>query len=279
MSAQVHVHHDAEAAALAAAKRFIEVGQRAIEQQGRFCAALAGGTTPIRMYEILAEALRCGEPRPSTCEDPRGNSQESKHEGRYPEHDDALDWGLVHIFFSDERCVPSDHADSNYAMVRRCLLDRVDVPEYQVHRIKSELVPYELAAERYDALLRTFFCVSGARPSLKPTFDLVLLGVGEDGHTASLFPGSQAVAEERRWAMHIQAPEGVEPRDRITLTLPVINAARRVIFLVSGANKSHVVRPLLAGLGDPGWPAALVRCAGSTEWHVDEAAAGIATGT
>lgn len=249
MSVEVHVHRDAEAAALAAAKRFIEVGRSAIEVRGRFCAALAGGTTPIRMYELLAE------------------------------RDEALDWARVHIFFSDERCVPSDHVDSNFAMVRRCLLDRVGVPESQVHRIEGELAHYELGAQRYDSLLRTFFCVSDVRPPQEPTFDLVLLGVGEDGHTASLFPGSPAVVEQRRWAVHIQAPEGVEPRDRITLTLPVINAARRVMFLVSGINKSQVVRPLLAGLGDSGWPAALVQCAGSTEWYVDKAAAGIATRT
>lgn len=250
MSLQMRVHRDAEAAAIAAAERFVQIGQSAIEQHGRFSAALAGGTTPVRVYEILAD--ECA---------------------------DALNWRFVHIFFSDERCVPSDHPGSNYAMVRRCLLDRVDVPESQVHRIEGELAPYELAAERYDSILRTFFCVSDGGPSLEPTFDVVLLGVGEDGHTASLFSASQAVAEKRRWAMHTHAPEGVEPRDRITLTLPVINAARRVMFLVSGVNKSHVVRPLLAGLGDPVWPAALVHCAGCTEWHVDEAAAGTTTQT
>ena len=268
MSVQVHVHRDAEAAAAAAVKRFIEVGQSAIGQRGRFCAALAGGTTPIRMYEMLAEAPRFGTPRTST--------REHLREGREPEDDDALDWRLVHVLFTDERCVPPDHPDSNYAMVRRWLLDRVGVPAFQVHRIEGELTPHELAAERYDSLVRTLFGVGDGPPALEPTFDLVLLGVGADGHTASLFPGSQALAEERRWAVHTQAPKGAEPRDRITLTRPAINAARRVLFLVTGVNKAHVVRPLLAGLGDPGWPAALVRCAGYTEWHVDEAAAGIA---
>lgn len=269
MSAEVNIHHDAEAAALAAATRFIEIGRGAIEQRGRFCVALAGGATPMRMYEMLADATRLGAARISGRHDRRENSRQSKH-------DDTLDWGPVHVFFSDERCVPPDHAHSNYAMVRRCLLDRVDVPDHQVHRIEGELAPYELAADRYDSVLRTFFGVRDVRPPLEPTFDLVLLGVGEDGHTASLFPGSHALAEERRWAVHTQAPEGVEPRSRITLTLPAINAARRVVFLVSGANKSHVVRPLLADLADPGWPATLVQCDGSVEWHVDEAAAGAA---
>lgn len=266
VSVHVNVHRDVEAVALAAAKRFIESGRSAIEQRGRFCVALAGGTSPIRMYEMLADAARFGAPRISNCDDRRESSRQSKRV-------DALDWELVHIFFGDERCVPPDHADSNYATVRRCLLDRVDVPDHQVYRIEGEVAPYELAADRYDSVLRTFFGVSDARPPLEPTFDLALLAVGEDGHTASLFPGSQAVAEVRRWAVHTQAPDSVESRDRITLTLPVINAARRVMFVATGANKSHIVRPLLAGHGDPSWPATLVQRAGSVEWHVAEAAA------
>ncbi len=247
VNGDAHVHGDAETAALAAAARFVEIGQGAIDERGRFCVALAGGATPARMYEILAAA--------------RGR---------------ALDWKRVHVFFGDERCVPPDHPSSNYATTRRGLLDRIELEQRRVHRIEGELQPPERAAERYESMLRTFFGATEAGPPTACTFDLVLLGVGEDAHTASLFPGSQALTEERRWAMHTQAPGGVEPRDRITLTLPVINAARRVMFLVSGGNKSRVIRPLLAGLGDPGWPAAMVQCAGRTEWHVDEAAAGLA---
>ena len=266
MSLLVHVHRDAEAAALAAATRFVAIGRSAIRQRGRFFVALAGGTTPLRMYEMLADATRLGAPRISSPDDRLNNSLQS--------HPDAtLDWGLVHVFFSDERCVPPDHPASNYAMVRRCLLDRVGVPGSQIHRIEGEATPPALAAERYDSVLRTYFRVSDVRPPLEPTFDLALLGVGDDGHTASLFPGSPAIAEERRWAMHTQAPVGVEPRDRITLTLPVINAARRVVFLATGEKKSHVVRALMAGLGSPGWPATLIQPAGPVEWHVDEAAA------
>ncbi len=276
VSVQVHVHRDTEATALAAARRVIELGRRAIDRRGRFCAALAGGTTPMRMYELLAEPSRLGEPRTSIGEAPRDRSQPSKHECRKPEPDDPLDWKRVHVFFTDERCVPPDHSASNYARVRRCLLDRIALPDDQVHRIESGSAPFELAAERYDAALRSFFCVPDARPPVEPTFDLVLLGVGEDGHTASLFPGSRAVAEARRWAVHTQAPDGVEPRDRITLTLPVINSARRVMFLATGVNKSRVVCALISGQGHPSWPAAKVRCGGGVEWHVDEAAAGLA---
>lgn len=268
----MEVHRDAEAAALAAAARFVEIGRSAIKQSGHFCVALAGGTTPIRMYEMLAGAAGFGAPRISADDERRENSRQSRH-------DDTLDWGLVHVFFGDERCVPPDHADSNYAMVRRCLLDRVDVPDHRVHRVKGEVAPCELAADRYDSMLREFFGVRDVRPPPEPTFDLVLLGIGEDGHTASLFPGSQAVAELRRWAVHTQAPDGVATRDRITLTLPVINAARRVMFVATGANKSHVVRALMAGTGHPSWPVTMVRCAGSVEWHVDEAAAGSAART
>lgn len=272
VSAAVHVHHDAEATALAAAARFIEIGRSSIRRRGRFCVALAGGATPIRMYEMLVDATCVGTPRISSCDDRLDTSRQSKH-------DDTLEWGFVHVFFSDERCVPPDHAHSNYAMVRRRLLDRVGVPDHQVHRIEGEVVPCEFAADRYDSLLRTFFGIGDVRTPLEPTFDLALLGVGEDGHTASLFPGSQAVAEVRRWAVHTQAPDGVDSRDRITLTLPVINAARRVMFVATGVNKSHVVPALLAGLGNPAWPATLVQCAGSVEWHVDEAAARSTTRT
>lgn len=253
MSAQVHIHRSAELAASAAARRFIEIGSIAIERRGRFCAALSGGTTPIRMYEILAGSELSGN---------------ANHGG--------LRWESVHIFFADERCVPPDHADSNYALMRRCLLDRIDIPECHIHRIKGEWVPGELAANDYALMLREFFGAGDAGPPNAPTFDLVLLGVGEDGHVASLFPGSAALMEDRRWAMRTQAPEGVAQRDRITLTLPVINAARQVMFLVTGAKKLSIVRPLLAGSGDPRWPAAMVTCAGATEWHVDEAAAGSA---
>jgi 6-phosphogluconolactonase len=244
--AEAHVHRDEETAALAAAARFVEIGQGAIDERGQFCVALAGGTTPARMYEILAEA--------------RGRT---------------LDWGRVHVFFDDERCVRPDHPSSNYATVRRCLLDRIEAEQRRVHRIEGELQPPECAAERYESLLRTFFGAADAGPPEASTFDLVLLGVGEDGHTASLFPGSRAVAEKQRWAVHTRAPQGVTVPDRITLTLPVINAARCGMFLVTGGNKSRVVRPLLAGLGDPGWPAAMIQCAGGVEWHVDEAAAGV----
>ena len=246
VSVQAHVHRDAEAAALAAATQFIEVGQQAIERHGRFCAALAGGATPIRMYEMLAAA-----------------------------QERALDWGRVRVFFTDERCVRPDHPSSNYATVRRCLLDRVGVPEQQVHRIEGELAPYESAAERYDSMLRAFFCVNDEGLPREPTFDLVLLGIGEDGPTASLFPGSRALAEKRRWTVHARAPEGVESRDRITLTLPAINAARRGMFLVTGTKKSCVIRSLLGGVGDCGRPAAMIRCVGGVEWHLDKTAAGV----
>lgn len=247
MKVQAHVHLDAETAARAAAKEFIEVGQHAIKRQGRFCAALAGGATPIRMYEMLAA-----------------------------DQERALDWSCVHVFFTDERCVRPDHPSSNYATVRRWLLDRVGVPEQQVYRIEGESAPYESAAERYDSMLRTFFCVNDEGLPREPTFDLVLLGVGEDGHTASLFPGSLALAENQRWTVHARAPEGVETRDRITLTLPAINAARRGMFLVIGSKKSCVIRPLLVGVGDSGWPAAMIRCVDGVEWHVDQSAAGVA---
>ncbi len=229
---------DAESLALGAAERAGEAARAAVGARGRFTLALSGGRTPQRLYELLAEG--------------RGG---------------PLDWSKVHVFWGDERCVSPDDPDSNYGMARWTLLDHVPVPPEHVHRMRAEDTP-DRAAASYEADLRAFF----GGPS---AFDLVLLGLGPDGHTASLFPGSEALNEPFRWVLSSRAPEGVEPAQRLTLTLPALNAARQVMFLVTGAAKAAVVTDILR---DPDsaaarYPAARVRPTGRLLWLLDEAAA------
>jgi 6-phosphogluconolactonase len=164
---------------------------------------------------------------------------------------ERIDWRRWHVFFGDERQVPLDDPRSNYRNAREALLDRVPIPSGQIHPFTS--------ADTYEGLLRAFF---GERPD----FDLLLLGMGDDGHTASLFPGSIALLEEERWA--IEPPDVVGGMARLTLTLPALNAARRRLFLVSGAAKADALERVRSG-GDV--PAAQVRDA---DWHVDRAALG-----
>ncbi len=229
---------DAESLAMGAAERVGEAARAAVDARGRFALALSGGRTPQRLYQLLAEG--------------RGG---------------PVDWSKVHVFWGDERCVPPDDPDSNYGMAWWTLLDHVPIPPDHVHRMRAEDAP-DRAAASYEADLRAFF----GGPS---AFDLVLLGLGPDGHTASLFPGSEALNEPFRWALPSRAPEGVEPAQRLTLTLPALNAAMQAMFLVTGAEKASVVTDILTDLDSAAarYPAARVRPAGRLLWLLDEAAA------
>lgn len=228
--------------ARAAAGELEAAAARAVAERGRFTVALAGGSTPRRLYELLADA---GEP----------------WRARVP-------WERTHVFFGDERHVPADHPESNYRMAREALL--AHVPVASVHRMRGE-DEADGAARSYEAELAAFFgLAAGGRP---PALDLVLLGLGTDGHTASLFPGSVALRERRRWVV---APF-VEPlgAHRITLTLPVFGGARQVMFLVSGPDKADALARVLAPRpADDPPPAARVHPrTGALLWIVDEAAA------
>ncbi len=230
---------DAEALGRAAAAFIAGRAREAAETRGRFSLLLAGGDTPRRTYELLAE-----EP----------------HRSRVP-------WGRVHFFWGDERCVPSGSPHGNVAMVRKALLDRVPAAPGHVHPVRCGGSPEE-AARDYEEEMKKFF--RGG----PPRFDLALLGVGTDGHTASLFPGSPAVGETVRWTAVAKRPE--EPFFRVTVTLPLLNRAAAVLFLVSGAAKAEVLRALLAGGGESPapFPASFVRPAsGEPLWYVDDAAA------
>ena len=232
----VFVFESADDLAKAAAKRFVEYATAAIEQSGRFCVALAGGNTPRRLYEALAS-------------NPFRKS---------------IDWSRVQIFFGDERCVPPDDPQSNFRMVNESLLTKVNVPDSNVHRMKGELDPAE-AASTYEAELKSIFRES-------PKFDLILLGLGEDGHTASLFPGSDVLNEQSRWVIATKHP--VSGQDRITLTLPLINRAAHIVFLLTGKEKAAVLREVIRNEPTAQKPASLIKPVdGSLEWLVDKDAA------
>lgn len=210
--------------------------QMAIAAPERFSVALSGGSTPRALYERLAAN----------------------------EMAERIPWEKVHLFWGDERCVPPDHPESNYGLTAAALLSRIPLPAENVHRIRGELPPAE-AASLYEAELRAFFGET-------PAFDLVFLGMGEDGHTASLFPGSPALAESVRWAVEVEHTAPPPPLvSRVTLTFQVLNAARRVVFLVTGAAKAGMFAQVWHGAS---FPAAQIRPQdGELLWLVDQAAA------
>jgi 6-phosphogluconolactonase len=234
-----------EALAERAAERIAAAAAEAIAAHGRFVIALSGGLTPGRTLGRLAEAFVS-----------------------------RLDWARVHVLWGDERCVPPDGAASNYGMARRVLLDHVPIPQANVHRIHGEDDPAQ-AAERYEADVRALLATPAGPPRGEPgrRIDLVLLGLGEDGHTASLFPGGAALHERTRWAL--PARGGRPPVWRVTLTPPVIEAAAEALFLVSGSDKASVLSQVLDGPERPNeLPAqAIALRRGRVRWSVDADAA------
>ncbi len=235
---KVHVLATADESARQAAELVAALSERAVRDRGRFAVALSGGSTPRRLHSLLASE----EYRP------------------------RISWPHWHVFWGDERAVPPEHDDSNYRMARETLLDHVALSESQVHRIRGESDPIR-AADEYEQAIRQ------ALDGETPVFDLILLGMGDDGHTASLFPGSEALQEDRRlvatsWVAHLGA-------HRITFTLPLINRAAAVGFLVEGARKANMVRRVLrAGPAEDPLPASLVQPAnGELHWFLDSSAA------
>lgn len=231
-----------DAVAEAAADRIVASARNAIRRRGRFRIALSGGSTPQPVYSLLA-----APPRVTT-----------------------VDWRRVEFFWGDERCVPPDHPESNYGVAREQLLERLPgVKEGAVHRMPADLPDREREAQGYQREIARAFATqpAAARP---PAFDLVWLGMGRDGHTASLFPGSTALEERRRWVVSSWAPAPAVWR--MTFTLPIINAARSVLFVVIGADKAGPLGAIRSG--STGYPAALVH-ARSTVWLIDAGAAGI----
>jgi 6-phosphogluconolactonase len=240
---EVDVLPDARSLVNRAAAHFIRLADEAIQHSGCFNVALSGGSTPKQLYAALTKQPLTGQ----------------------------VDWRRVHFFWGDERCVPPDHPDSNYRMAHENLLTHIPLPSENVYRIHGELSS-DVAAHSYEDELRRMFV------GKLPRFDLILLGLGEDGHTASLFPGTPAVREDVRWAVAVQHDSPPLPLvDRVTLTLPVLNAAREVIFLVSGAGKAERLAQVLNGpYNIDRMPAQAVKPeSGRLRWLVDKAAASL----
>ena len=242
MSAQPEIRHLTTPQELfqAAADEVIHAARQAIAQRGRFTLALSGGSTPRSMYSLIA-----------------ANASTS------------LPWEKVFFFWSDERHVPPTDAESNFRMAEESLLSKIAVPPANIFRVPSENPDASAAAQAYDLTLQKFFAVSAGE---FPRFDLILLGMGPDGHTASLFPETPALQEKSRlvvanWVEKLKT-------HRITFTLPLINAARSVVFLVSGVDKAPVLHEVLEG-NAPGekYPSKLIRpVEGNLIWFVDRAA-------
>jgi 6-phosphogluconolactonase len=240
-SAEVEVFRDPDALMQAAAAEFVRIAAEATLASGRFVVALAGGSSPAGLYDTLAA-------------DPYARQ---------------IDWARVHVFWGDERCVPPGHPASNYRVAREHLLDRVPVPAGNVHRIHGEDDPAAAALAYEQELRETFATREGPpRPAPGARFDLVLLGMGDDGHTASLFPGTAAVRERERWvvAHHVAAAS----MWRISLTPVVIDTAAEVAFLVVGHEKATTLRRVLEGPYQPeALPAqAIAPHAGRLRWLV-----------
>ena len=246
-TAVVEVFPDASAVAAAVAEAVVSSAGRAVDRGGRFLLALSGGDTPRGLYERLAA----------------------------PGFAERIPWESVHVFWGDERCVPPFDPQSDYAMAKEALLDHVAIAKGHIHRIRGEDDPESVALEYERLLRRTFGAMTGPPPTAPGArFDLTLLGMGEDGHTASLFAGTSAVQETQRWVMPVQAPAA--PNRRISLTPPVLNASARTIFMVTGTAKADALAAVFVGPHDPSaLPAQAIEGA---EWFVDADAAALLRG-
>jgi 6-phosphogluconolactonase len=241
MKMETRVFPDIDTLSRGAFEELLRVMQDAIKQRGRFAIALSGGHTPAKLYTLWAEAENDGVKTP---------------------------WDRVDLFWGDERYVPQNDPLSNYRMTRERLIEHVAIPAANVHPVPTNLPTPQNAAEAYETELRGFF------RGHAPAFDLQLLGLGVEGHTASLFPGSPALEEKQRWVVPVEAP--AEPPKRLTLTPVVLNEGRNTFFLVAGADKREI---LVALRNEPEskpseYPAARIRPAGRTLWFLDQAAGG-----
>lgn len=222
-----------------AADEFAHCAEDAVRERGRFTVALSGGNTPRGVFALLASDYKT-----------------------------AVRWDKTFIFFGDERHVPPDDAESNYRMASESLLSRVPIPPQNIHRIPAEL-DAQTAAEQYEETLKSFFPLKTGE---LPRFDLVMLGMGEDGHTASLFPGTQGLQETARLVVANRVEKlGTE---RITLTLPVLNAAAKVMVIIAGGDKAEILSRIVHSHGTAEFPIQLVRPKnGRLLWLVERQAA------
>lgn len=239
MKPEVRIFKDLEELSRAAAELFVQQAASSIAKRGRFLVALNGGSTPTRLFQLLAADFRRG-----------------------------INWSQVHIFWGDERCVPPEDPGSSYGQALAALLSHVPIPDSNIHRIKGELGPVE-ASKEYAHVLEGF----ASRPHVWPCFDLVYLGMGEDGHTASLFPGSPVNVSVP--TMPVTAHYQDRPANRVTLTPIVFNRARVIVFMVIGEKKAQTLAQVLSGRYNPElYPAQRIHPEdGSLIWQVDQSAA------
>ncbi len=238
MKPEIYIFKDIEELSRTAAMLFSEQAAQSIAERRRFLVALSGGGTPIRLFQLLATDFR-----------------------------EKVDWSKVHVFWADERCVPPEDAGSNYGQAREVLLSHVPISDVNIHRVKGELKPSD-ASKDYSFVLKEF-----ASPPLEwPRFDLVYLGMGEDGHTASLFPGSPVDVSEP--VLPVTAHYQGRPANRVTLTPLVFNSARMVAFMATGKEKAVTFAEVLGGRYDPkSYPVQRINGDGRLIWLVDEAMA------
>lgn len=231
---------DAEAVAHAAAERILHLVAEANQEKRAFHFVLSGGKTPKQLYKILSKSKRS--------------------------------WDTVHFYWGDERCVGPDHSDSNYKMAYDVLLSKINLPSAHIHRLQGEIAP-ALSARNYEKTIRSAFGLTPDNP-VTPSFDLVLLGVGTDGHTASLFPETEALQEKTQWVAANFVPKLAETR--LTLTPLILNQTEHIFFLVAGSDKAKILKDVLEGPYHPDLlPAQLIRKeTGSVTWFIDEAASG-----
>jgi len=240
MKMDTRVFPDLEALSRGALDELMRILQDAVARRGRFAIAMSGGNTPAKLYSLWAQDDKCKAATP---------------------------WDRVHLFWGDERYVPHDDPLSNYRMTRETLIERVPIPASNVHPFPTELPQPERVAEAYESELREFF---GSEP---PAFDLQLLGLGGEGHTASLFPGSPALEEKQSWVAAVEVP--AKPPRRLTVTPIVLNCGRNTFFLVAGADKRKILAALRnePDTGASQYPAAMVRPKRPPVWFLDQAAA------
>ncbi len=236
----VAIYPDADTLSHEAARYVVNVANEAIVTHGRFTLSLAGGSTPKKLYALLAS-----EP-----------------------YRDQINWALVEVFWSDERCVPSDSEDSNYHLAEEALLSKVPIPASQIHRMPADAADRDAAALAYTQEMQRVLGTNGI-----PSFDLMQLGMGPEGHTASLFPGQASLKEQRRLVIPVDVPK--PPPPRLTCTPPLLNAATHVLFLVTGQDKADAVAAILEGEHNPDeYPAQIIQPPkGEVTWMLDSAAA------
>jgi len=243
LNRNVRILPDAEAVAHTAARIIQSAAAVAIASRGRFSAALSGGSSPQLLYALLGNDYR-----------------------------ENIRWDLTHLFWSDERCVAADHEQSNFRLANEALISRISIPAGNIHRVRGELPPEE-AAEEYERVLKAHFGADGI-----PRFDLILLGMGSDGHVASLFPGAETLTETKRLAL--PAFSAAAGNRRVTLTFPVLNNASLLVFLVTGRTKAGIVTEILAKGKRDHYPAGAIDPQhGRIVWLLDrDAASGLQQG-